>query len=181
MKAKLCGNAEVSIIFQKEPEEGWRQGYQTMAHIQGRAQRLAGFPQLYLAATIIKVKSLQAISGEDAFKPPALWYCFSAQEKQEDMLLVQIQDIARLLGRAIISTIVTLASVRHRLQQAATELGENLTTDKVLALEELDGPVLTHLGNALRPRLALSIPFEKRQGKKQCWGHVEIRVNWQTC
>ena len=36
------------------------------------------------------------------------------------------------------------------MQQAATELGEDLATDIVLALEELDGTALTHLGHVLR-------------------------------
>ena len=47
------------------------------------------------------------------------------------------------------STIVALASVRQQLQQAVTDLGEDLTTDIILTLEELDSPALTCLDDAL--------------------------------
>ena len=70
--------------------------------------------------------------------------------KYEDIPLVQIQDIAGLLGGAITSSMVALTLVRQRLQQAATELGKDLTMDIILALEELDSPASTHLGHALR-------------------------------
>ena len=63
--------------------------------------------------------------AEDAFKPLAVLYCFSTKAKQEDISLVQIQEIAGLLGGAIISTMVALALMQQRLQQAATELGED--------------------------------------------------------
>ena len=45
---------------------------------------------------------------------------------------------------------VALASVTQKLQQAATELGKDIITDIVLALEEFDGPASTHLSYALR-------------------------------
>ena len=45
---------------------------------------------------------------------------------------------------------VALTLVRKHSQQAATELGEELTTDIVLALYELDGPASAWLGDALR-------------------------------
>ena len=45
---------------------------------------------------------------------------------------------------------VALVLVRQHLHQAATELGENLATDNVIALKELDGPASTRLGHALR-------------------------------
>ena len=59
---------------------------------------------------------------------------------------------------------LALASVQQRLQQAATEQGDNHATDIVLALEELDGPASTCLGHALR--LVVSSPnslLEKRR------------------
>ena len=45
---------------------------------------------------------------------------------------------------------VAHASVGQCLQQAATELGKDLTTDIILVIKELDGPVTTRLGHALR-------------------------------
>ena len=50
---------------------------------------------------------------------------------------------------------VALVLVRQCLQQAATELGEDLTTDIVLTLKELDGPASTRLGHALRSAASL--------------------------
>ena len=88
--------------------------------------------------------------GKDIFKPLALPYCFATQARQEDVPMVHIQEISGLLGEAITSTMVALALVWWKLQHAATELGENLTKDTVLAVDELDGPILTCLGHALR-------------------------------
>ena len=45
---------------------------------------------------------------------------------------------------------VALTSVRLCLQQAATELGEDLTADIILTLKELDRPVSTRLDHAFR-------------------------------
>ena len=69
--------------------------------------------------------------------------------KQEESALVQIQEIAGLLGGMITLTMVALVSVRQWLQQAAMELGEDLAADTVLALE-LDGSASTRLGHVLR-------------------------------
>ena len=63
--------------------------------------------------------------GEDTFKPPVLPYCFDTKVKQED-------------------------SVRQRLQKAATELWEDLTTDIVFTLEELYSTASSCTGHALR-------------------------------
>ena len=64
------------------------------------------------APVVIKINALQAMCSEDAFKPPALPYCFGTKAKQEDTALVQIQEITGLLGSAITSAMVALASVR---------------------------------------------------------------------
>ena len=109
--------------------------------------------------------------GEDEFKPPALPYCFGTKAKQNDAALVYIQEIAGPLGGTIILTMVALASVRQHPQQAATELGEDLTTDNVLDLEELDGPVPTRLGHALR--LAAS-SFKPPIGETQKRGCIKV-------
>ena len=83
----------------------------------------------------------------------------------------------------ITSTIVALASVRQHLQPAATELGEDLTVDIVLALKELDGPASTRLGCALRlPASPFNSLSEKcrKEAVSKSWGnkseHVEQRV-----
>ena len=88
--------------------------------------------------------------GEEAFKPPAHPYCFHTKAKEDDVPLVQIEEIEGLLGGIVTSIMVALASVWQRLLQAGTEAGEDVTTDIVLALEELDSPASTHLGHALR-------------------------------
>ena len=88
--------------------------------------------------------------SKDAFKPPALPYCFGTIVKQEDAILFQIQEIVGLLRGEMFSTMMALALVRQQLQQAATELGEDLATDIVLALKELHGPTSTRLGQSLR-------------------------------
>ena len=64
---------------------------------------------------VIKTNALQAMYGQDAFKPPALLYLFGAQVEQEDTALVQMQEIVGLLGDVIISTMVVLLSVRQHL------------------------------------------------------------------
>ena len=94
--------------------------------------------------------ALQAMYSEDAFKPSSQTYCFSTKAKQEDAALVQIQERAGLLRIAITSTMVALTSAKWHLQQAAMELGDDLTTDIILTLKELDGPASTRLGHALR-------------------------------
>ena len=64
--------------------------------------------------------------------------------------MVQIQEIVGLLGGATTSMLEVLALVRLKLQQDATEVREDLTMDIVLTLEDLDNPVPTHFGHALR-------------------------------
>ena len=72
-----------------------------------------------------------------------------------------------LLGGAVIAMIITLASVQRRLQQAATELGENLTMNRVLTLEELDGPASTLLDHAIRlAASSFNSLFEQRRKKQ---------------
>ena len=65
------------------------------------------------APATIRVNTLKAMYGEDAFKQ-ALPYCFDTYIKQEDTQFRQNQEEAGLLGYAITSTMVVLASVRHR-------------------------------------------------------------------
>ena len=69
--------------------------------------------------------------------------------KQEDTVLVQIQGIVGLLRIVITSTILALALVGQQLQQAATELREELAADIILTLKELDGPASTQFGHVL--------------------------------
>ena len=107
------------------------------------ARHLQGIPGPYLVPVVININAMQAMHGEDAFTPPALPCCFGTRLKQEDTALVQIQEIAQLLGAAIIFTMVALVSVRQWLQQVAMELGEDLTTDIMFTLEELNGPAST--------------------------------------
>ena len=63
--------------------------------------------------------------------------------------MVQIQEVAGLLGGAITSTMLALASVRLRLQQAAIDLGQEMATEVVLVIQEMDGVASTQLGHAL--------------------------------
>ena len=44
------------------------------------------------APDTIRINALQAMYGEDAFKSPALPYCFGTWMKQEDAKLVQILE-----------------------------------------------------------------------------------------
>ena len=110
--------------------------------------------------------------GKDAFKPPALSYCFVAKAKQEDAALVQIQEIAGLLGGAITCTMVALVSVRQHPQWAATELGEDLTTDIVLNFKELDSSASTRLGHALRASSFNSLSEKcRKEAVLKSWGN----------
>ena len=77
---------------------------------------------------VIKINALHVTYGRNVLQPFALPDCFGTKAKQEDSPLVQIQHIVGLLGGAITSIMVALASVWQRLQQAATQLGEDLTT-----------------------------------------------------
>ena len=58
--------------------------------------------------------------------PQTLPYYFGTKAKQKDAALVKIQESASPLGGAITSMMLALALVRQRLQQAVTELGEDL-------------------------------------------------------
>ena len=73
-------------------------------------------PSLGSVPASIRVNSLHTMYSKDAFKPPALPYCFGTHVKQEDTKLVQIQEVTGLLGGAITSILQVLASVRQRLQ-----------------------------------------------------------------
>ena len=68
-------------------------------------------PRTKFSPAIIKINTLQAMYGKDTFKPQALLHCFSSKTKHEDILLVQIKEIAALLGRATTSTMIVLAFV----------------------------------------------------------------------
>ena len=60
------------------------------------------------------------------FKSLALLYCFGTYIKQEDAQLEQIQGVTGLLGGAITSTSVALASGRQRLKHVVTDLGQEM-------------------------------------------------------
>ena len=62
--------------------------------------------------------------SKDSFRSPALQYYYGTKVKQEDILFMQIQEIAGSLGDVITSTVVAVASVQQKMQQAATELRE---------------------------------------------------------
>ena len=79
---------------------------------------------------------------EDTFKPPPLPYFLRTQVKQDDTQLVQIQEVAGLLG-------VALALVRQRLQQAATDLDPKLASEVVLVTKKLVSMVSARLDYAL--------------------------------
>ena len=112
-------------------------------------QHLTDIPGPNPSPAVITINALQAVYVEDSFKPHALKYCFVTKAKMEDVPLVKTQEITWLLGGAITSMMVALATVRQWLQQAATELGEDLTMDIVLPLEDLDGPASTCLMHEL--------------------------------
>ena len=112
--------------------------------------------------------------SEDAFKPPALPYCFGTKAKHEDAALVQIQEITGLPGGVITSTMVALMLVRQYLQQPATELGEDLTADIVFTLKELDGPASTRIGHA--SKLAA-----RNAGRRLYQSYGKIRASSLKC
>ena len=85
----------------------------------------------------------------DSFKPPVLPYCFGTRVKQEDTQLMQLQEGSRFLGCAFMSTMVALVSVWQRLQQAAMDLGPEMSSEMILVIKELDGVASTKLGHAL--------------------------------
>ena len=58
---------------------------------------------------------------------------------------MQIQKVAHLLGVKIKSAMVVLASVQQTIQQVATDLSQDLSTEIVLAKEELNGAASTWL------------------------------------
>ena len=67
-----------------------------------------------------------------------------------------------------------LASVGQWLQQAATELGEDLATDIILNLEELDGPASSRLDYTLRlPASSFNSLSEKQRQEavSKSWGN----------
>ena len=122
---------------------------------------LSGISGPNSAPAVIKINALQVMYGEDTFKSPALPYCFGTKVKQEDVALVQIQEILGLMGgnHPYNGGSMALASLRQRLQQAATELGEDLVSDIVLTLRELDVPASTHFGHALGLMSSFSTPY----------------------
>ena len=75
--------------------------------------------------------------------------------RQQEAQFVHIQEVAGLLGGTIASMMVTLASVRQRLQETATDPGPELASEMVfasevvLAIKELDCMISTRLGYAL--------------------------------
>ena len=74
---------------------------------------------------------------------------------------------------------VALALVRQWLQQAATELGEDLTADTVLTLEEEDGPASTQMGHALRLTASTFNSLSEKQRKEavsMLWGNKATLV-----
>ena len=104
--------------------------------------------------------------GEDTFKPPALQYSFGIKAKQEVVPLGMFQEITGLLGSMITSMMVALVLVKHRLKKVAKEYGEDLATDIIITLEELDSPAFTCLGHA--PKLtdsSFNSLSEKRRKK----------------
>ena len=86
---------------------------------------------------------------EDAFKSLALLYCFRTQIKQEDAKLVQIQEVAELIGGTITSMMVALAFARQRLQQVPTDVDSKLATEVVLVFKELENVASTRPGHVL--------------------------------
>ena len=70
--------------------------------------------------------------------------------KHEDVPKVQSQEIAGMLGEATTYAMVELALVWQRVQQATTELRDDLTMDLVLALQKLDSQASTCIGHELR-------------------------------
>ena len=76
-------------------------------------EQMLGIPEPNSVPAVININTLEAMHSENTFKPPDMSYCFRTKAKQEDAALVQIQEIAGLLGGAITSTIVALASVQH--------------------------------------------------------------------
>ena len=66
-----------------------------------------------LAPIMIRIHSLQAMYRNNVCKPPALLYYFGTHIKQEDAQLVQIWEVADLLGGVTILTMVMLASGKH--------------------------------------------------------------------
>ena len=69
---------------------------------------ITGIPSLYLAPATLKINAMQAMYGEDAFKPSALPYCFGTKVKQQVIPFMQIHEITGLSGGAITSILVTL-------------------------------------------------------------------------
>ena len=68
---------------------------------------------------------------------------------------------------------IALVSVRQHLQQAATDLGEDLIADIVLTLWKMDGPASTRLHHALRVAAAHSTPYQRNAER----GHIKVLGN----
>ena len=64
---------------------------------------------------------------------------------------MQIQDVAGLLWDSIMSTMVALASVTQKLHLSAMDLGPEMASEVILAIEELYCMASTRLGHALCP------------------------------
>ena len=122
------------VTSKKNLKKAWSRETELWNTTRADARHLQGIPGPNSPLAVMKINVLQAMYGEDAFKPPALPYCFGTKAKQEDAALVQIQEIAGLLGGAITSPMEALTLVRQHLQQTATELGEDLANEIVLAL-----------------------------------------------
>ena len=85
---------------------------------------------------------------------------------------MQIKEVAGLLDGTITSKIIALASVKQRLQQAATDLRQEMATEVVLAIEELDGAASTCFEHALHLAATLSNSVSKKRRKdavKKAW------------
>ena len=75
---------------------------------------------------------------EGAFKHPAVPCYLMTHIKQKDTQLVQIQEFSELLGDTMTSMMITLDSVRQRLQHAARDLGYEMASEVILAIETLE-------------------------------------------
>ena len=76
---------------------------------------------------------------------------------------------------------VDLASVHHKLQQVAPDLGENLTVDVVLDLNEMDGPAPTHPRHTLRMSARFFNSLSEKRRKKTVYKSWKTRVSFWIC
>ena len=109
--------------------------------------------------------------------------------KHEDAQLVQIQEEAGILGGKIISTMVAYVSVFQKLQQAVTDLGQDLAIDVIPAIKELDGVASTCLGHILHLAASSfkSLSVKRRKEKvNKSWGSINglmgmLKKNYPFC